>query len=211
MSQNQLVGLVLGAGVLGLILWLGWPFDGASSRESSAPVALPLAMLADPKGQPVDGCDDVVFVPHDVPVPGSTRTDRLTAALDTLFRIDRDSVGGARHFLPRTNPTLTFDRATIEGDTARVFLNGQLTGLRGVCDNPRARIQIQWTARRVTEVDTVEIFRNGRPTRLQPTGRGTGHLQLPKPLNLQPAALFPAPGASYVAQRRSPFRFGCVS
>lgn len=198
MNRTLLVGLVLGIGGLGVVLWFTWLSDPGPSGRREASVALPLAMLADPDGRPMDGCDDVVFVTHDVPVSNSARPERLTAALDTLFRIDRDSVGGARHFLARTNHTLTFDRATLTDDTARVFLRGRLTGLRGVCDHPRARIQIQWTARRVAEVDTVEIFRDGRPTRLQPTGRGAGLLKSPKPPNLQREAFIHTSGAPYV-------------
>ncbi|MFO8099262.1 MAG: hypothetical protein R6T83_06515 [Salinibacter sp.] len=202
MIRTQRGALVVGLGILGLVLWFWWLSDPGASDQGAVSASLPLAMLADPEGRPMDGCDDVVFVKHDVTVSGSSRTDRLTAALDTLFRIESDSVGGARHVLARTNSTLTFAGARVEDDTARVALRGHLTGLRGVCDNPRARIQIQWTARRVAGVDTVEIFRDGRPTSLQPTGRGTGRLRLPKPPNLQPSALFQAPGASYVGQRR---------
>lgn len=137
-------------------------------RPVPGDTTVPLAMLADPGDTPDRGCDDVVSVPHDVP-----RTlDVLTTALDTLFAIDRDSVGGARHFLNQTNETLSFERAHVKRDTARVYLNGRLSGLRGVCDTPRARIQIEETVRSIASVDTVKFFLDGTPTALQPNGRG---------------------------------------
>jgi hypothetical protein len=135
-----------------------------------ADTTVALAMLADPEAAPDRGCDDVIFVPYEVP-----RTlDVLTTTLDTLFAIDQDSVGEARHFLGRTNETLSFERATVIHDTARIHLRGRLTGLRGVCDNPRARIQIEETVQRTASVDTVELFLDGTPTDLQPDGRGDG-------------------------------------
>jgi hypothetical protein len=133
-------------------------------------VSAPLAMLRSPTNTPERGCDDVVFV--DVPVARSPSL--LTTALDTLFALDRDSVGGARHFLARTNETLRLDRAMVVADTARVFLEGRLSGLRGVCDNPRARIQIEETVRRIAGVEGVTLFLNGQRTTLQPDGRGEG-------------------------------------
>ena len=129
---------------------------------------VPLAFLNDPDGTPDRGCDDVVFVPHRLP----RTTTPLSVALDTLFAIKRDSVGPARHFLSQTNETLSLDRVYVGEDTARVHLEGRLSGLRGACDHPRARIQIEATARRVTGADTVVLYRNGTRTALQPGLRG---------------------------------------
>ena len=139
-----------------------------SAENTQRPRTVPLAFLHDPTGPPERGCDDVVFV--DVPVESSG--SRVSSALNTLFALDRDSVGGARHFLARTNETLHFDRATVAADTVHVYLTGRLTGLRGVCDPPRARIQIEETARRVAGVRHVVLYRNGDRTNLQPDGRG---------------------------------------
>jgi hypothetical protein len=130
---------------------------------------VPLAFLRAPDGPPDRGCDDVVFVPHRVP---RTATP-LSVALDTLFAIERDSVGPARHFLARTNETLSLDHVYVNEDTAHVYLEGRLSGLRGVCDNPRAKIQIEETARRVSGAKSVVLYRNGTRTALQPGGRGT--------------------------------------
>lgn len=113
------------------------------------------------------GCDEVVFAHRQVPLTA----DPLSAALDTLFSIDRDSVGGHRHFLSRTNETLSLRNVSREGAVVEVRLEGRLSGLRGICDHPRARIQIEETARRVAAVDSVALYLNGTPTDLQPGGR----------------------------------------
>ena len=113
------------------------------------------------------GCGEVVFAHCQVPLTA----DPLSAALDTLFSIDRGSVGGHRHFLSRTNETLPLRNVSREGAVVEVRLEGRLFGLRGVCDHPRARIQIEETARRVAAVDSVALYLNGTPTDLQPGGR----------------------------------------
>lgn len=151
--------------------YVGWtrlapsPVPGSSSPDSTR---VPLAMLVDPEGTPDRGCDDVMFVDQRIPEGASP----LTAALETLFAIPRDSVDGARHFLSQTRETLHFDRAVIEADTVRIYLTGRLTGLRGVCDYPRARIQIEETARRITGHREIALYLNGSRTSLQPDGRG---------------------------------------
>lgn len=146
-------------------------------------VGVPLAMLSDPgrpsrngpsqndrseNRSPERGCDEVGFVRHRLPLSA----DPLAAALDTLFSIDRDSVGDHRHFLARTNETLSVRHVSRHDSVARVRLEGHLSGLRGTCDHPRARIQIEETARRVAAVDSVALYLNGNPTDLQPDGRG---------------------------------------
>lgn len=131
-------------------------------------VDIPLAMLSDPNGSPERGCDDIVFVRHQLP----RTADPLATALDTLFAIKRDSVGGHRHFLAQTNQTLSLHHVSSHSSVPQVHLQGRLSGLAGVCDYPRARIQIEETARRVAAVDSVALYLNGDPTDLQPDGRG---------------------------------------
>lgn len=165
-------------------------------------VNVPLAMLSDPNGTSRDdhaqddsaesppsrdvpsdgmrrGCDEVVFADRQIPLTA----DPLSAALDTLLSIDRDSVGGHRHFLARTNETLALRHASrvrrvsrggpaLKEPVLTVRLEGRLSGLRGVCDHPRARTQIVETARRVGAADSVALYLNGTPTDLRPGGRG---------------------------------------
>lgn len=138
----------------------------APARTDSTSV--PLAMLKDPNGQPDRGCDQIHFIRHRIP----PTAHRVSAAVEALFSIQQDSVDGARHFLSQTNDTLQFDRLRTQNDTAHVYLTGRLSGLRGVCDNPRARIQIEETLRRLLPIRDVQFYLNGTQTDLQPDGRG---------------------------------------
>jgi hypothetical protein len=112
------------------------------------------------------GCDFVEFVERSVP----PTTAPLTASMRELFSIATTSVNGFYHFIPNTAGTLEFERASIQDGTARIHLSGELSGLTGVCDNPRARIQIEETALRFETVERVEIYLNGERTNLTPSG-----------------------------------------
>lgn len=129
-----------------------------------------LALLRRPTGAPERGCDDVARVTRRVawaePVDARSEAARLETALRALFALDADSLSGSRHFLARTNETLSLDSTAVAGGVAHVYLRGTLTGLRGVCDHPRARIQIEETARALPFVDRVVLYRNGRRTDL---------------------------------------------
>jgi hypothetical protein len=138
-------------------------------------VQVTLALLRRPTGPPERGCDDVVRILRRVPSTGpadSTRAARLETALRALFALEADSLDGAFHFLARTTETLSLDSTSVVDGTAHIYLRGTLTGLRGVCDHPRARIQIEETARALPFVDRVVLYRNGRRTDLTPGGRG---------------------------------------
>jgi hypothetical protein len=116
------------------------------------------------------GCDRVVMVEERI-VPTTTP---LTAALQTLFALERQRVTADLwyNFISQTNDTLTFDRVTVQNGVAKVYLEGELTGLAGVCDNPRAQIQIEETALNFPTVNSVEIYLNGELTDLTPDERG---------------------------------------
>lgn len=106
------------------------------------------------------GCDRVVLVPYRV----ATTTAPLTAAMRTLFSLSTTTVGSWYNFIDRTNETLRFDRATVVNGTAHIYLTGSLSGLAGVCDDPRAQIQIEETALQFPTVQRVQIFLNGATT-----------------------------------------------
>jgi len=111
------------------------------------------------------GCDTVAMVTRQIastPAP-------LTAAMRELFALDESTVGGFYNFIANTNDTLAFDRATVENGTAKIYLTGSLSGLAGVCDNPRAAIQIEETALQFRTVSQVELYLNGVKTTLTPS------------------------------------------
>lgn len=115
------------------------------------------------------GCDHVVYVDRQI----EDTTTPLNASLSLLFSLNEDMVGGWHNWLPRTTDTLSFDHAELTSDgTAKIYLTGELSGLAGVCDNPRAKIQIEETALSFDTVSGVELYLNGEPTELQPSGRG---------------------------------------
>ena len=116
------------------------------------------------------GCDRVVMIERAI----TPTTAPLTAAMNELFSLNQDRItdGDWFHFIARTNDTLTFDRAVVDEGTAYIYLEGELSGLAGVCDNPRARIQIEETALQFSTVDTVVLYLNGEETTLTPDGRG---------------------------------------
>lgn len=89
-----------------------------------------------------------------------------------LFALDDTDVEGWQNFIARTNRTLTFRRARVEEGTAHIYLEGELSGLGGVCDNPRAAIQIEETALQFDTVEEVQLYLNGEPTDLRPDMRG---------------------------------------
>jgi hypothetical protein len=114
------------------------------------------------------GCDLVALVSRDI----EPTTMPLTAAMEMLFSLDRTDVEGFYNFMAKTNDTLSFDRTAVENGIARIYLTGELSGLAGVCDDPRAQIQIEETALQFPTVHTVEIYLNGELTDLRPDARG---------------------------------------
>lgn len=116
-----------------------------------------LAFLQDAAGSSEFGCDDVAMIERDI-LP---TTKPLTAALELLFSIDEEVVAGANHFIASTNNTLQFDRAIVIEGVAHIYLSGALSGVVGVCDNPRAETQIIQTAKQFDTVDEVVLYLNG--------------------------------------------------
>jgi hypothetical protein len=73
------------------------------------------------------------------------------------------------NFIARTKKTLKYDRVMLANGTAHIFLTGELSGLAGVCDDPRAAIQIEETALQFPSVKKVQLYLNGNPTTLIPS------------------------------------------
>lgn len=119
-------------------------------------------------GGKMRGCDRIVLIDQNVPVTAAP----LTAAMEILFANNNTEINGWHNFMAKTNDTLSFDRAVVESGVASIYLTGSLSGLAGVCDNPRARIQIEETALQFPTVTGVVIFLNGEPTTLQPDESG---------------------------------------
>lgn len=166
---------VLGVGivVLGFVGWYVWstsevvvPGSGEATERVST---VELAMLDyggpdSASGGVVRGCDRVVFVTAEV----SSTNDPLTVAMEQLFAYEEETIEGWGNFMPRTTDTLAFERAEVAEGLASVYLTGSLSGLAGVCDNPRVKTQIEETALRLPNVVSVDIYLNGTLTELMP-------------------------------------------
>lgn len=184
MKNNAIIAAVVLLVALALVFWAG-----AMSRQNSAvpnnatstngtstgtpPVAttrIKIALMDPEKNQGTKerGCDAVVLVDREVPAT----TQPLNAALRELFAETDLWINGLYNFISKTRDTLLFDRAEVESGTARIYLTGRLTGLAGVCDDPRARAQIEETALQFPTVERVEIYLNGSSTTLTPDLRG---------------------------------------
>jgi hypothetical protein len=143
----------------------------ADDSEPAGTVSQVTLMMLDrevPDGEePERGCDLLAPITRDIEPTQAP----LTAAMEELFAINRTNVQGFYNFLANTNDTLSFDQAAVTNGTANIYLTGELTGLAGVCDNPRAAIQIEETARQFSTVEDVQIYLNDEPTDLMPSGR----------------------------------------
>lgn len=105
---------------------------------------------------PIRGCDKVAMVNQQIP----STVAPLTAAMNALFAISTTTVSGWYNYIPRTSDTLQFDHATVVNGTANIYLTGSLSGMAGICDDPRTEIQIEETAKQFPTVSTVQLFLN---------------------------------------------------
>lgn len=139
----------------------------ATTTPATASVMIAVLDTAGNSNGKPRGCDKVILVPRTV----ATTTAPLTAALQNLFAISTTTVGGYFNFIARTNSTLKFDRATVVDGTANIYLTGSLSNLAGVCDDPRASIQIGETALQFGTVQSVQLYLNNATTTLIPSQR----------------------------------------
>ncbi len=144
----------------------GVPVPPTTVPEQATPIAesalatssVQLAMLdtAQISNGATRGCDRIVMVNRSIP----STTTPLTAALNILFALSTTSVDGWFNFISRTGATLHFDHVSIVSGTATIYLTGSLSGLAGICDDLRAEIQIEETAKQFPNVSNVQLFLN---------------------------------------------------
>jgi hypothetical protein len=105
------------------------------------------------------GCDDsVVGVTRQITPSASP----LEAALNELLSIKDEFYGESGLYNALDRSDLEVASAVVENGQAIVRLRGQML-LGGVCDDPRAQAQIEYTALHSPGVQGVEIFINGEP------------------------------------------------
>lgn len=143
----------------------------STSATSTAPATMTVKVAVldtSGKGGVSRGCDTIAYVARTIPRTSAP----LTASLKELFALETENVQSYYNFIAKTRSTLTFDRVTLENGVAKVYLNGRLSGLSGVCDDPRAAIQIEETAKQFSTVKSVELYLNGARTNLTPSEKG---------------------------------------
>lgn len=112
------------------------------------------------------GCDKVTMVTRTVPQSNTPLADAIKALFAEPEGTQPDT---DYNFIARTKSTLKFDKATITNGTANIYLTGSLSGLAGVCDDPRAQIQLEETALQFPNVTKVQLYLNNQPTKLTPS------------------------------------------
>lgn len=108
---------------------------------------------------PLIGCGDSLVATTTAPV---RFTDQVRPSIETLLANKSRDVGlsGLVNVLYQSN--LTYAGGELNGSTITIYLNGQFM-LGGVCDTPRAKAQLEYTAMAASGATSAQVFVNGRP------------------------------------------------
>ncbi|MGX1162013.1 hypothetical protein FBY31_3931 [Arthrobacter sp. SLBN-100] len=105
------------------------------------------------------GCGDSLVATTTAPV---RFTDQVGPSIGTLLANKSRDVGlsGLVNVLYQSN--LTYVGGELNGSTITIWLTGQFM-LGGVCDIPRAKAQLEYTAMAAAGATSAQVFVNGRP------------------------------------------------
>lgn len=117
-------------------------------------------------GQQV-GCGDRA-VPVDVELPLSTPA--LEGSLEALLAAGKRHESAGLYNAIADSP-LRLERIERSGNAVRIYLAGYLE-LGGECDSPRVLAQLSETATQFRDVETAELFLDGKPLRELLSGKG---------------------------------------
>jgi hypothetical protein len=108
---------------------------------------------------PLIGCGDSLVATTTAPV---RFTDQVRPSIETLLANKSRDVGlsGLVNVLYQSN--LTYTGGELAGSTITIYLTGQFI-LGGVCDIPRAKAQLEYTAMAAAGATSARVFVNGRP------------------------------------------------
>jgi hypothetical protein len=108
---------------------------------------------------PLIGCGDSLVATTTAPV---RFTDQVRPSIETLLANKSRDVGlsGLVNVLYQSN--LTYTGGELAGSTITIYLTGQFM-LGGVCDIPRAKAQLEYTAMAAAGATGARVFVNGRP------------------------------------------------
>jgi hypothetical protein len=156
------------------------PTTTAAAPPSSAPASPPATGEPAPTGLPEQvgpltvyyvavgdngvsgpriGCGDSLVATTTAPV---RFTDQVGPSVGTLLANKSRDVGmsGLINVLYQSN--LTYVAGELDGSTITIWLTGQFM-LGGVCDIPRAKAQLEYTAMAASGATSAQVFVNGRP------------------------------------------------
>ncbi|UTT70622.1 hypothetical protein NMQ03_05655 [Arthrobacter sp. DNA4] len=156
------------------------PTTPAATPPSSAPASAPPTQEPTPTGLPEQtgpltiyyvavgdngvsgpkiGCGDSLVATTTAPV---RFTDQVGPSVGTLLANKSRDVGlsGLINVLYQSN--LTYLGGELNGSTITIWLSGQFM-LAGVCDIPRAKAQLEYTAMAASGATSAQVFVNGKP------------------------------------------------
>ncbi len=117
---------------------------------------------------PGAGCDGrVAPVAVDLPAPSPA----LKGSIESLLAA-RDGYQSAGFYNALAHSPLRIERIERAGATARIYLAGYLE-LGGDCDGSRALSQLTETVTQFRDVETAELFLDGKPLRELLSGKGS--------------------------------------
>ena len=105
------------------------------------------------------GCGDSLVATTTAPV---RFTDQVGPSVGTLLANKSRDVGLSGLVNVLYQSTLTYLGGELNGSTITIWLSGQFM-LAGVCDIPRAKAQLEYTAMAASGATSAQVFVNGRP------------------------------------------------
>ena len=108
---------------------------------------------------PAIGCGDSLVATTTAPV---RFTDQVGPSIGTLLANKSRDIGQSGLINVLYQSSLTYLGGELNGSTITIWLSGQFM-LGGVCDVPRAKAQLEYTAKAASGATSAQVFVNGRP------------------------------------------------
>ncbi|TQJ40104.1 hypothetical protein FBY33_2156 [Arthrobacter sp. SLBN-112] len=108
---------------------------------------------------PAIGCGDSLVATTTAPVQF---TDQVGPSIGTLLANKSRDIGQSGLINVLYQSSLTYLGGELNGSTITIWLSGQFM-LGGVCDVPRAKAQLEYTAMTASGATSAQVFVNGRP------------------------------------------------
>ncbi|MDQ0028731.1 hypothetical protein [Arthrobacter bambusae] len=108
---------------------------------------------------PMIGCGDSLVATTTAPV---RFTDQVGPSIGTLLANKSRDVGMSGLVNVLYQSKLTYLGGELNDSTITIYLSGQFM-LAGVCDIPRAKAQLEFTAMAASGATRAQVFVNGRP------------------------------------------------